>query len=144
MGRFNDKERAQALLSQMSLKEKIGQLSQEFYGFNAYEKVNGEIRLTQEFKDYVLKFGGLGTLANYFRADPWTKRNYGNGITLEEREKAYNLLQEFVRENTRLQIPVLMEEDAPHGRVVLDGVMYPTNIGVVEVLTRIYIESNVV
>ena len=31
------KERAQALLSQMTLKEKVGQLNQRLYGFQFYE-----------------------------------------------------------------------------------------------------------
>ena len=126
------KERAKELVKRMTLNEKVGQLAQLFYGFKAYDRdENDEIYLTEEFKAYVQKFGGIGMLNNYFRADPWSKRNYKTGgITLEEREKAYNILQKYIVENTRLGIPVLIEEDAPHGRQVLDSILYPVSFNV--------------
>lgn len=122
-------KKAEELCGKMTLKEKIGQLSQNFYGFNAYKRdENGEIVLTEDFKEYVLKFGGIGMLYGFFRADPWSKKCYDNGgITVDEREKAYNILQKFVIENTRLGIPVLLEDEAPHGRQALDSVIYPVN-----------------
>lgn len=128
----NNKERAVELVARMTLNEKVGQLAQNFFGFNAYERdENNEIVLTDEFKSYVRKFGGIGMLNNYFRSDPWCKKNYETGgITLEEREKAYNILQKYIVENTRLGIPVLIEEDAPHGRQVLDSVLYPVSLNV--------------
>ncbi len=122
-------KRAKDLLEKMTLKEKIGQLAQNVYGFNAYTRdENNKIVLTEEFKNYVKKYGGIGMLNNYFRADPWTKRSYKTGgIILSEREEAYNILQKFIVEETRLGIPVIIEEDAPHGRQVLDSVLYPLN-----------------
>ncbi len=127
-----NRKRATELCSRMTLNEKVGQLAQNFYGFNAYERdENGEIVLTEEFKDYVRKFGGIGMLYGFFRADPWSKKCYDNGgITIEEREKAYNLMQKFVVENTRLGIPVIHEDEAPHGRQALDSVIYPVNLNV--------------
>ena len=127
-----NKERARALLEKMTLNEKVGQLAQLVYGFKAYDRdENGEIFLTEDFKAYVQKFGGLGMLNNYFRSDPWSQRCYATGgIVLEEREKAYNLLQKYIVENTRLGIPVLVEEDTPHGRQVLDSVLYPVSFNV--------------
>jgi beta-glucosidase len=129
---MTNRQKAEKLLQQMTLTEKVGQLAQRPFGFEAYTRdEKGEIVLTQAFKDYVLRFGGLGMLCNYFRADPWSKRCYQTGgIVASEREKAYNLLQRFVIENTRLGIPVLMEEDAPHGRQILDSVMYPVSLNV--------------
>lgn len=125
-----NRERAKELLKRMTLTEKVGQLAQNFYGFNAYTRnENGEIVITEEFKAYVKRFGGIGMLNNYFRSDPWCKKNYATGgITLKEREKAYNILQRYIIENTRLKIPVLIEEDTPHGRQVLDSVMYPVSL----------------
>ncbi len=129
---LDSKARAKELLKKMTLNEKVGQLAQQPLGFNAYTRdENGEIYLTEEFKNYVLKFGGLGMLNNYFRADPWSQRCYATGgILASEREKAYNVLQKFVIENTRLGIPILIEEDAPHGRQVLDSVIYPVSLNV--------------
>ncbi len=129
---MTNKEKARELLKKMTLNEKVGQLAQHFFGFNAYTRdENGEIVLTEAFKQYVLRFGGLGMLYGYFRADPWSQRGYKTGgITAEEREKAYNILQKFVIENTRLGIPVLVEDDSPHGRQVLDSVIYPVSLNV--------------
>ena len=126
------KSKAKSLVEKMTLREKVGQLAQKFFGFEAYTRdENGEITLTEEFKNYVLRFGGIGRLYGYLRADPWSKRSYQTGgILASEREKAYNILQKFVVENTRLGIPVLMEEDAPHGRQVLDSVIYPVSLNV--------------
>lgn len=127
-----NKDKAKALLKKMTLREKVGQLAQKPHGFKAYERdENGEIVLTEDFKEYVLHFGGLGKLYGFFRADPWSRRGYrSGGIVASEREKAYNILQKFVVENTRLGIPVLMEGDAPHGRQVLDSVIYPVSLNV--------------
>ena len=83
--------RAKELLSKMTLKEKVGQLAQKPFGFQAYTRgENGEIVLTEEFKQYVLRFGGIGMLCGYFRSDPWTRRGYRTGgIRASEREYAY-------------------------------------------------------
>ena len=125
-------EKAKLLVSKMTLNEKVGQLAQRPFGFQAYTRdENNEIILTEEFKSYVLRFGGLGMLYGLFRADPWSKKGYKTGgIVASEREKAYNILQKFVIENTRLGIPVLMEDEAPHGRQVLDSVIYPVSLNV--------------
>ena len=45
------RRRAEALLKQMTLTEKVGQLAQKPFGFDAYTRdENGEIVLTEEFK----------------------------------------------------------------------------------------------
>ena len=124
-----NRKRAIELCGKMTLKEKVGQLAHNFYGFNAYKRdENGEIVLTEEFKSYVRQFDSIGMLYGLFRADPWSKKCYDNGgITAEEREKAYNIMQKFVVENTRLGIPVIIEDEAPHGRQSLDSVIYPVS-----------------
>lgn len=126
------RRKAEALLKQMTLTEKVGQLAHDFWGFNAYTRdEQGEIVLTEAFKSYVLKYGGMGALYGFFRADPWSKRCYNTGgILASEREKAYNILQKFVVENTRLKIPVLAVEDTPHGWQALDSVIYPVSLNV--------------
>ena len=126
---FSPKERAMDLLSRMTLKEKVGQIAQPFQMFREYDIVDGEIVLKDHFKDFVIEHGGIGTVFSFFRADPWSGRTFDAGITAELRQKAYNTLQRFVVENSRLNIPTLFEENAPHGLQVLDSVLYPTNIG---------------
>ena len=129
---MDNRKRAKLLVEKMTLNEKVGQLSQNYFGFNAYTRdENGEIILTEDFKNYVKKYGGIGILYGYFRSDPWSKRGYkSGGICAREYAKAYNLLQKFVIENTRLAIPVLIEEDAPHGRQALDSIIYPVSLNV--------------
>lgn len=135
MERYKDKnltpkERAKALLSCMTLKEKVGQIAQPFKMFDEYTLEDGEIILTDDFKNFVIEYGGIGTVFSFFRADSWSQRGFGNGITLSMREKAYNTVQRFIVENSRLGIPALVEENAPHGLQVLDSAIYPTNLGV--------------
>ena len=129
---MNYAEKAKELVKKMTLNEKVGQLAQRPWGFNTYTRdENGEIVLTEEFKQYVLRFGGIGMLYGFFRSDPWSRRGYKTGgIVAAEREKAYNILQKFVVENTRLGIPVLLAGDAPHGRQILDSVIYPVSLNV--------------
>jgi len=82
-------------------------------------------------KEYVQKYGGIGLLYGFFRSDPWCKKNYRTGgIVLSEREKAYNILQKYVVENTRLGIPAMLEDEAPHGRQILDSILYPVSFNV--------------
>ena len=68
--------RAKALLEEMTLAEKVGQLNQRLYGFRIYERkcVNGEdtIELSEEFRQEVEKYSGLGVLYGLYRADPGT------------------------------------------------------------------------
>ena len=135
MERYKDKnltskERAEDLLSRMTLKEKVGQIAQPFKMFDEYTIEDGEIVLADNFKNFVKEYGGIGTVFSFFRADSWSKRGFGNGITLSMREKAYNTIQKYIVENSRLGIPALVEENAPHGLQVLDSTIYPTNLGV--------------
>ena len=71
--------RAKALLEEMTLAEKVGQLNQRLYGFRIYERkcVNGEdtIELSEEFRQEVEKYSGLGVLYGLYRADPWADKD---------------------------------------------------------------------
>ena len=123
-------ERAKELLGQMTLKEKAGQLCQRLYGFRCYEVGRDgtgacEIRISDEFKAEVEACGGLGVLYGLFRADPWSERNYGNGLSGELAVKAYNLMQKYVLEHARLPVPMLHSSECPHGHQALDGYLLP-------------------
>ncbi|MCM3110846.1 glycoside hydrolase family 3 N-terminal domain-containing protein [Lederbergia lenta] len=122
-------ERVENLLSHMTLKEKVGQLNQKMYGWNAYRRTKDGIKLTEEFKKQVTFGEGMGALYGLFRSDPWSEVTFENGIPPHESAKTANLVQRYVKENTRLGIPVLLSEECPHGHQALDGTMIPTNIG---------------
>ena len=119
---------AKELLDKMTLQEKIGQLNQKLYGFGIYERNGEEISFSQEFEDEVEKYGGLGTLYGLYRADPWSQKNYENGLYGENAVKAYNKMQEYVLENSRLRIPALLSTECPHGHQALDSYLLPVNL----------------
>ena len=120
--------KAKELLANMTLQEKIGQLNQKLYGFGIYERNGDEISFSQEFKDEVEKYGGLGTLYGLYRADPWSQKNYENGLYGENAVKAYNQMQEYVLEHSRLNIPALLSTECPHGHQALDSYLLPVNL----------------
>lgn len=120
--------KAKELLAEMTLQEKIGQLNQKLYGFGIYERDGEEISFSQEFKDEVEKYGGLGTLYGLYRADPWSQKDYENGLYGENAVKAYNQMQEYVLEHSRLKIPALLSTECPHGHQALDSYLLPVNL----------------
>ncbi len=122
--------RARALLEKMTRKEKIGQLRQRLYGFHCYQIKDGRISFTKTFEQEVADCGGLGTLYGLFRADPWSGRHYGNGLCGEQAVKAYNQVQNYVLEHSRLRIPVMVSSECPHGHQALDGYLLPVNLAV--------------
>lgn len=123
-------ERVQDLLSRMTLQEKVGQLNQRMYGWDAYVRNDEGIALTEAFKQEVAFGGGMGALYGLFRSDPWSGVNYENGITAAESVETANMVQRYVIENTRLGIPVLLSEECPHGHQALDGTLLPVNLAV--------------
>ena len=43
-------------------------------------------------------------------------------------KKAYNQVQRYVLEHSRLGIPVMMSSECPHGHQALDGYLLPVNL----------------
>lgn len=123
-------ERVEDLLGRMTLKEKVGQLNQHMYGWDAYSRTGSRIELTEAFKQHVESGGGMGALYGLFRADPWSAVTYDNGIPTEDNARFANELQRYVQEHTRLGIPVLLTEECPHGHQALDGTLLPVNLNV--------------
>ena len=137
MEKFRDQnlpaaERARDLLSRMTRKEKIGQLNQRLYGFRIYERKHTlegeEVVLSDEFREEVLKYGGMGALYGLYRADPWAEKDYTTGRTGVLARKAYTQVQRFAVEHSRFGIPVLMSSECPHGHQALDGYLLPVNL----------------
>jgi beta-glucosidase len=116
------------LLSQMTLKEKAGQLNQRLLGFNCFDEQDGEFVPNELFISELKLYGTMGMLYGLFRADPWSRRTYQNGISGKNMAKTANRFQRYVIENTRLGIPILFCEDCPHGHQALDGYLLPVNL----------------
>ncbi len=126
-------ERADDLLSRMTLEEKLGQLLCPL-GWPMYEKQDStqqptwEVRITQAFRDFVQKQHG-GSLWATFRADPWTCKTLETGLNPRLAVKAYNALQHYAIDSTRLGIPIILAEEAPHGHMAIGTTVFPTSIG---------------
>ena len=94
------------LVSRMTLEEKIAAVS-TMKGFNAYEIRDGKVRPAVELKKLYEKFPGCG-LSSFFRADWYSGRNWSNGLTPDLLIAAYNAVQRYAVENTRLGIPIVL------------------------------------
>ena len=133
MERYKDKnlspkERAKELLKHMTVAEKVGQLNQRLYGFNIYEVKDNEIIFNKELEDEVKKYSGLGVLYGLYRSDPWSAKDFETGLDGINAIKAYNKLQKYVLDNSRLKIPVLHSTECPHGHQALGGYLLPVNL----------------
>ncbi len=121
-------KRADLLLSQMTLEEKIGQVICPL-GWPMYEKVSDDsVTVSEKYKDFIDKQHG-GMLWGTFRADPWTRKTLENGLNPRLAAKAYNQLQRYAIEHSRLGIPVILAEEAPHGHMAIGATVFPTSIG---------------
>ena len=126
--RLSPAERAADLLGRMTLREKVGQLTQRLYGFACYERRGEEILLTEEFRQEAERYGGMGALYGLYRADPWSGRDFSTGLDGVLAPRARNLVQRYVLDHSRLGIPVLMTSECPHGHQGLDGYLLPVNL----------------
>ncbi|MEU0146394.1 glycoside hydrolase family 3 N-terminal domain-containing protein [Streptomyces sp. NPDC006288] len=123
-------DRVRDLLSRMTLTEKVGQVNQRMYGWDAYERTPSGHRLTDAFREEVAAFDGMGALYGLQRADPWSGVTAETGIGAADGARVSDAVQRHVVENTRLGIPVLLVEEMPHGLQALDGTVLPVNLAV--------------
>ena len=120
--------RLQKLLEQMTTMEKVGQINQKLYGFHAYVKSSGgKYSPSDDFVHETEKYSGIGFLYGLHRADPWSGRNFETGLSGKDAPAVYNMLQRYVLEHSRLEIPMLVTDECPHGNQILDGFLVPVN-----------------
>ena len=127
--------RVKDLLSRMTPEEKIGQLICPL-GWPMYEKFGAEattsgqdsVAITDLYKQFVDSLGG-GMLWAVFRADPWTRKTLETGLNPVLAAKTYNKLQKYSIEHSRLGIPIILAEEAPHGHMAIGTTVFPTSIG---------------
>ncbi|MFE1184888.1 glycoside hydrolase family 3 N-terminal domain-containing protein [[Kitasatospora] papulosa] len=122
--------RVRDLLSRMTLTEKVGQVNQRMYGWDAYERTASGHRLTDAFRAEVAAGDGMGALYGLQRADPWSGVTAETGIGAAGGARVADAVQRHVVGSTRLGIPVLLVEEMPHGLQALDGTLLPVNLAV--------------
>ena len=121
-------ERADDLIQRMTVDEKLGQLLCPL-GWPMYEKVSADsVTISDKYRDFIQNQHG-GMLWAVFRADPWTRKTLENGLDPTLAAKAYNALQRYAMDSTRLGIPVILAEEAPHGHMAIGTTVFPTSIG---------------
>ena len=119
--------RVEDLLQQMTLEEKVGQLAMTM-GWSYYEREGQSFRLTDKFeqdKGQQLIGGSWAVM----RADPWTQKTIDNGLNPPMALPLSNAMQRWVREHTRLGIPLFLAEECPHGHMAIGTTVIPTGIG---------------
>ncbi len=127
------------LLSRMTLDEKIGQL-RCLPGWDSYALQNSNVTLTDWGKDNI-RNGNIGTLWATFRADPWTKKSLSNGLTPVLAARLSNYMQHFAMDSTRLSIPLLLAEEAPHGHMAIGTTVFPTGLGLAATFSEELVEQ---
>ena len=121
-------DRADDLIRRMTVDEKLGQLLCPL-GWPMYEKVSADsVTISDKYRDFIQNQHG-GMLWAVFRADPWTRKTLENGLDPTLAAKAYNALQRYAMDSTRLGIPVILAEEAPHGHMAIGTTVFPTSIG---------------
>src|SRR5690606_4966902 len=120
-------DRVRDLLGRMTVEEKVGQLS-KLLGWDMYEKNEAGIHASEKLKEAV-RNQHIGLLWATLRADPWTQKTLENGLSPQEAAKATNAIQRYAVDSTRLGIPLLFSEEAPHGHMAIGATVFPTAIG---------------
>ncbi|MEU2966150.1 glycoside hydrolase family 3 N-terminal domain-containing protein [Streptomyces ardesiacus] len=121
-------DRVRDLLDRMTLPEKVGQLNQRMYGWDAYERAGDGHRLTDAFRAEVAAFDGMGALYGLQRADAWSGVGFADGLDARDGARAAAAVQRYLVDHTRLGIPALLVEEMPHGHQALDGTVLPVNL----------------
>ncbi|NEB14435.1 glycoside hydrolase family 3 protein, partial [Streptomyces coelicoflavus] len=123
-------DRVRDLLGRMTLAEKVGQLNQRMYGWDAYERAGDGHRLTEAFRSEVAAFDGMGALYGLQRADAWSGVGFADGLDAADGARTAAAVQRYLVDRTRLGIPALLVEEMPHGHQALDGTVLPVNLAV--------------
>ena len=126
--RLSTEARVDDLISRMTPEEKCAQLGLVMGG-EAYERgSDGKMKVREDFAaEYVRR--PVGQIYGLFRADPWTKKDWTNGVRPEEAADLAREVQRLAVERTRLGIPVFLVAEAPHGLMELGMPVYPFGMG---------------
>ncbi|MBE6870857.1 MAG: beta-glucosidase [Ruminococcaceae bacterium] len=119
-------QRAEDLLSRMTLHEKVGQLIMQ-QGTSWHESDGKNITITDEIRQKLAK-GTVGNVYGLLRSDWWTGKSLETGIQPKTAAKIVNELQKTAM-SSRLGIPLLVCEEGPHGLMALGATVFPTGMG---------------
>jgi beta-glucosidase len=118
--------RARAIVSQMTLAEKVGQVNQPMRGVEAYHVEDGRIVIHTDF-DALLRAGAIGAvygMHSTYAMDGGLRRD----VSPEEGARAIAEIQRIARESSRFSIPLLVSEECPKGYVAAGATTFPSPI----------------
>ncbi|MCR5003955.1 MAG: glycoside hydrolase family 3 C-terminal domain-containing protein [Bacteroidales bacterium] len=124
---LSPEKRTADLVKRMTVEEKIGQLLCPL-GWPMYDNSDSVVTYSEDYVKFIQE-QKVGMLWATFRADPWTKKTLENGLYPQEAAKAYNALQHYAIDSTRLGIPIILAEEIPHGHMAIGTTVFPTSIG---------------
>src|SRR5512135_1131291 len=110
----SNEERIRELLSQMTLDEKLAQIS-SYWMFDL--QTNGVLDWDKAASKLQRGIGQITRLAGASALNPL------------DAAKTYNRLQKYLREETRLGIPAIFHEECCSGALMLGGTVYPQMLG---------------
>ncbi|MGW3950476.1 glycoside hydrolase family 3 N-terminal domain-containing protein [Streptomyces sp. NPDC004752] len=122
--------RVDDLLSRMTLREKIGQLNQRLLGWNVWTRDGGGFSTTHVLDAETAHWGGIGAIYGLQRADAWSGRDLTTGVDAHRAHDLAAMVQERVITGSRLGIPALFVEEAPHGHQAVGAQLWPVNIAI--------------
>ncbi len=111
----NTDQRVQMLLSEMTLEEKIAQLSAVW----VYEILDG-VEFSEDKARRLLR-NGIGQI---------TRIGGASNLPPEQSAKLANRIQRFLQDETRLKIPAVVHEEACSGYMARGSTLFPQAIGV--------------
>ena len=76
----------------------------------------------------VERWGGVGAIYGVLRADAWSGRDWATGADPGRSVEVMARVQARVVEGSRLGIPALLVEEAPHGHLALGSRLLPVNL----------------
>lgn len=118
------------IINNMSVQEKVAQMNQKLYGWEIYEIIGNEVIIKDWFKEYVKTHGAIGSIYGVLRADPFTKKNFENGLSPAQSQAIIKKISDYVCEASPNNIRPFFVEETPHGHQGLNSVLYPTNIAI--------------
>ncbi|MCW3744253.1 hypothetical protein OM428_03110 [Enterococcus gallinarum] len=93
------------IVKKMSLKEKNRPVESAIVWLASLSEKEGKLYLTDYFKSEVARFGSIGWIYGVFRADPWSGKDATTGLSVEESREVSRMIQDYLKEHTRLGIP---------------------------------------
>lgn len=116
-----------ALLSQMTVNEKVGQLCCPI-GFDFYDKVSDNFVVPDSSFKAMLDTLPCGGFYGVLRADPWSQKTVESGLDELQSALIFNEMQRYNIEHTRLGIPIYFAEECVHGFMAINAAVFPIGI----------------